>query len=317
MRLECGDATFRFATPGPDVPMLNRQTIRNPVEVEGIALHSGARVRLRLAPAEPGTGVLFVRTDRGNAEIPAKLEFQAPSFYSTVLRKGEESVGTVEHLMAAVSALLVDDLRIELDGPEVPILDGSARPFVDLIRSAGFAEHPAKRDYLTLTRPIRLTDQDKRIAAYPCREFRVTYGIDFEHPLLGHQELSVSLWNANAFADKLAPARTFTFEKDVEALRSRGLALGGSLDNAIVLGEDGILNDQELRFPDEFVRHKILDLTGDLSLVGRAIRAHVVAYRAGHDMHLRLARAILLARDSWYLAPWSEEAPDRGATAQA
>jgi UDP-3-O-[3-hydroxymyristoyl] N-acetylglucosamine deacetylase len=268
-------------------------------------------------PAEPGTGVFFVRTDRGNAEIPAKLEFQAPSFYSTVLRRGEESVGTVEHLMAAVSALLVDDLRIELDGPEVPILDGSARPFVELIRSAGFREHPAKRDYLTLTRPIRLNDENKRIAAYPCREFRVTYGIDFEHPLLGHQELSVSLWNGDAFAEKLAPARTFTFEKDVEALRGRGLALGGSLDNAIVLGDDGILNDQELRFPDEFVRHKILDLTGDLSLVGCAVRAHVVAYRAGHDLHLRLARAILQARDSWYLAPWSEEAPNRGATAQA
>jgi len=297
--------------------MLNRQTIRKPVEVEGIALHSGASVRLRLVPAESGSGVIFVRTDRGNAEIPAKLEFQAPSFYSTVLRKNAESVGTVEHLMAAVSALLVDDLRIEVDGPEVPILDGSARPFVELIRSAGFQEHAAARDYLTLTRPIRLTHEDKRIAAYPCREFRVTYGIDFEHPLLGHQELSVSLWDPIAFAEKLAPARTFTFERDVEALRSRGLALGGSLDNAIVLGDDGILNEQELRFSDEFVRHKILDLTGDLSLVGRAVRAHVVAYRAGHDMHLRLARAILQARDSWYLAPWSEQTPSHGASAQA
>ncbi|NIM00797.1 MAG: UDP-3-O-[3-hydroxymyristoyl] N-acetylglucosamine deacetylase [Acidobacteria bacterium] len=297
--------------------MLNRQTIENPVEVEGIALHSGGRVRLRLVPAGPGTGVVFVRTDRGDAEIPAKLEFQAPSFYSTVLRNGEESVGTVEHLMAAVSALLVDDLRIELDGPEVPILDGSARPFVELIRSAGFREHAATRDYLTLTRPIVLHEEEKRIAAYPGREFRVTYAIDFDHPLLGHQELSVSLWDTHAFAEKLAPARTFTFERDVEALRGRGLALGGSLDNAIVLGEDGILNEQELRYPDEFVRHKILDLTGDLSLVGRAVRAHVVAYRAGHDLHLRLARAILQARDSWYLAPWSEEAPRRGATAQA
>jgi UDP-3-O-[3-hydroxymyristoyl] N-acetylglucosamine deacetylase len=298
--------------------MLNRQTIQKTVEVEGIALHTGDRVRMRLTPAEPGTGVRFVRTDRGDAEIPARLEFQAPSFYSTVLRRGEVSVGTVEHLMAAVSALLVDDLRIELNGPEVPILDGSSGPFVDLIASAGLAELPAQRDYLTLTRPIRLTYEDKRIAAYPCREFRVTYGIDFEHPLLGHQELSVSLWDMNAFAEKIAPARTFTFEKDVEALRGRGLALGGSLDNAIVLGGDGILNEQKLRFPDEFVRHKILDLTGDLSLVGRAVRAHVVAYRAGHDMHLRLARAILRARDSWYLAPWSEkEDPNHEASAQA
>lgn len=297
--------------------MLNRQTIRDKVEVEGIGLHSGDRVRLRLLPAAPGSGVRFARTGSASAEIPATLDYQAPSFYSTVLRRGRVSVGTVEHLMAAVSALLVDDLIVELDGPEVPILDGSSRPFVELIRSAGLVEQPLSRDYLTLTRPIRLTHEDKRIAAYPCREFRVTYGIDFDHPLLGHQELSVSLWNADAFADKVAPARTFTFEKDVAALRARGLALGGSLDNAIVLGDDGILNNQELRFPDEFVRHKILDLTGDLALIGRAVRAHIVAYRAGHDMHLRLARSILQARDSWYLAPWSEESPNREASARA
>jgi len=297
--------------------MLNRQTIQKQVEVDGVALHSGDRVRLRLRPAEPGSGVRFVRTGAEQAEIPATLEYQAPSFYSTVLRQGRVSVGTVEHLMAAVSALLVDDLIVELDGPEVPILDGSSRPFVELIRSAGLVEQPVRRDYLTLTRPITLSHEDKRIAAYPCREFRVTYAIDFDHPLLGHQELSVSLWKKNAFADKLAPARTFTFEKEVEALRERGLALGGSLENAIVLGDDSILNEQELRFPDEFVRHKMLDLTGDLSLIGRAVRAHVVAYRAGHDMHLRLARAILQARDSWYLAPWSEEAPNREASAGA
>ena len=286
----------------------------------GTGLHSGCRIGMLVRPGEMNTGVRFVRKDvpMGRGVIPGLWHHVVDTRLGTII--GNEFgvfVSTVEHLMAAVSALLVDDLRIELDGPEVPILDGSARPFVELIHSAGLVEQPAKREYLTLTRPIRLTDENKRIAAYPCREFRVTYGIDFDHPLLGHQELSVSLWNANAFAEKLAPARTFTFEKDVEALRGRGLALGGSLDNAIVLGDDGILNDQELRFPDEFVRHKILDLTGDLSLVGRAVRAHVVAYRAGHDMHLRLARAILQARDSWYLAPWSEEAPSREAPAQA
>jgi UDP-3-O-[3-hydroxymyristoyl] N-acetylglucosamine deacetylase len=297
--------------------MLNRQTIGKEVEVEGIALHSGDPVRLRLRPAPPGAGVVFVRADLNGAQIPATLRHQAPSFYSTVLRYEEASVGTVEHLMAALSALLVDDVTVEVDGPEVPILDGSSAPFVDLIRAAGLVDQPQRRDYLTLTRPVKIAHEDKRIAAYPCREYRVTYGIDFDHPVLGHQELSVSLWRPDAFADKLAPARTFTFEKDVEALRSRGLALGGSLDNAIVLGEDGILNDQALRFPDEFVRHKILDLTGDLALVGRALRAHVIAYRAGHDMHLRLARAVLEARDSWYLAPWSEELPGREASAPA
>ena len=297
--------------------MHRRQTLKNPVELEGIALHTGATVRLRLLPAPSGSGVCFVRTDLDNAEIPAKLEFQAPSFYSTVLRRGDASIGTIEHLMAAVSALLVDDLRVEIDSQELPILDGSSKPFVEAIERTGLVEQPESRQYLTLTRPIRLEHEGKRIAAFPASEFRVTYAIDFDHPLLGHQELSVGLWDRDAFREKLAPARTFTFEKDVEALRSRGLALGGSLENAVVLGDDGIVNEEPLRFEDEFVRHKMLDLAGDLSLVGHPVRAHIVAYRAGHDMHLRLARAILDAHDSWYLAPWSEQRPGREASAQA
>ena len=297
--------------------MLHRQTIREAVEIEGIGLHSGEIVHMRLVPAAAGSGICFVRTDLDGVEIPAKLEFQAPSFYSTVLRRGDVSVGTVEHLMAAASALLIDDLRVEVDAAEIPILDGSSKPFVDALQRAGVVELDQQREYLTLIRPIRIEHEGKRIAAFPSGEFRVTYAIDFDHPLLGHQELSVGLWDRDAFREKLAPARTFTFEKDVEALRSRGLALGGSLDNAVVLGDDGIVNPEPLRFPDEFVRHKMLDLAGDLSLVGYAVRAHIVAYRAGHDMHLRLARAILEARDSWYLAPWSEQRPGIESSAQA
>lgn len=288
--------------------MQRRQTLASSVSLEGIGLHSGRRVRMTLVPAEAGTGIRFVRTDLG-VEIPATLAHAGPSFYSTVIGVGEVTVGTIEHLMATLSALLVDDLYVELDGPEVPILDGSAKPFVDLVLGAGRVELDARREYLTLIRPLSISLENKRIAAYPCREYRVTYAIDFDHPMLGYQELSVGLWGGNAFAEKLAPARTFTFERDVEALRDRGLALGGSLDNAIVLGEERVLNSAELRFDDEFVRHKILDLSGDLSLLGYALRAHVVAYRAGHDLHSRLARGIWAAKDSWYLAPWSEEAP--------
>lgn len=285
--------------------MSQRQTIARPAEVTGVGLHSGRDVRLRLAPAKAGSGVVFVRTDLDDREIPADLAHAGPSFYATVITDGTATVSTIEHLMAALYALQVDDLRVELDAGEVPILDGSSRPFVDLVLDAGLVSLGTPREYINLVRPVVVTHEEKRIAAYPCREFRVTYAIEFDHPLLGYQELTASLWGESAFRDKLAPARTFTFERDVELLRKQGLALGGSLDNAVVLSDDAILNP-ELRFPDECVRHKMLDLTGDLSLLGRPLRAHVVAFRAGHDMHARLARAIAESSDAWYAAPWTE-----------
>ncbi|MCP3978946.1 MAG: UDP-3-O-acyl-N-acetylglucosamine deacetylase [bacterium] len=296
--------------------MKRRQTIASPIEISGIGLHTGKRIRVRLLPAPANTGVVFVRTDAGGVEIPATLEHVGPSFYATVIQSSGVEVSTIEHLMAALYSLLVDDVRVEIDGPEVPILDGSSGPFVERLREAGLRSLDAERRYMTLIRPVTVTHDDKRIAAYPCREYRATYAIDFDHPQLGYQELSVSLWREGEFEAKLAPARTFTFESEVEALRKRGLAQGGSLDNAVVLGEEGILNPG-LRFEDECVRHKILDLCGDLSLLGRPLRAHVVAYKAGHDLHSRLARKIHQSTDAWYLAPWSEEAPNLGAAAQA
>jgi UDP-3-O-[3-hydroxymyristoyl] N-acetylglucosamine deacetylase len=171
------------------------------------------------------------------------------------------------------------------------------------------------RQYITIVRPIEVREEEKTISVHPCPEYRVTYGIEFPHPALAYQELTASLWSEAAFAEKLAPARTFTFESEVEALRRAGLARGGSLENAVVVGASGILN-AELRFPDEFVRHKMLDLTGDLSLLGHPLRGHVVAYRAGHALHGRLARKIRSSRASWYLAPWSDQLPVR-TTAQA
>lgn len=297
-----------------------RHTIERTVEIEGIGLHSGRAVRIRLVPAPAEHGVVFIRTDGATrVPIPATLEHVGPSFYQTVLRAGEHEVSTVEHLMAALYALRIDDVAVEIDGPELPILDGSSKPFVEALERAGARPLERERLYLTVTRPIVVAapdDDEKRIAVYPSREFRVSYAIDFDHPMLGYQELSVGLWEPGAFAAKLAPARTFTFEKDVEALQERGLALGGSLDNAVVVGESGILND-ELRFDDEFVRHKMLDLAGDLALLGRPIRAHVVAYRAGHDLHGRLARRIRDAHGCWYLAPWADADPHSRATAGA
>lgn len=290
-------------------PVRWRRTLRGERGIAGTGLHTGRQVHVRLTPAAAGTGVVFVRTDAGGAEIPARLEFAGPSFYATVLERDGATMSTIEHLMAALYALQIDDVRVEADGPEMPILDGSASPFVEAILDAGSVKLPVEREYIHVVRPIEVAHEDKTISIHPCPEFRITYAIDFDHPQLGYQELTASLWGGSQFADKLAPARTFTFEKEVEALRRAGLALGGSLDNAVVVGEHGILNPG-LRFPDEFVRHKMLDLTGDLSLLGRPILGHVVAYRAGHDLHARLARRIADARDGWFLAPWTGETGD-------
>jgi len=287
--------------------MIKRRTLGSERLLEGVGLHSGATIRMRLRPAGPDNGIVFVRTDLGGARIPATIENAGPSFYATVLQKDGATVSTIEHVMAALYAMQVDDLDVELDAGEAPILDGSSRPFVEAIEAAGFRDLDVERQYLHITKPITVTHEEKRISVHPCPEYRVTYAIDFEGAGLGYQELTASVWRSDQFTEKLAPARTFTFEHEVAALRERGLALGGSLDNAVVIGKDGILNPP-LRFPDEFVRHKMLDLTGDLSLLGRPLRGHVVAYRAGHDLHARLARAIAAARDAWYLAPWTESA---------
>lgn len=289
-----------------------RQTLVSAIDIEGVGLHTGAPVRMGLRPAAAGTGVIFVRRDAGGAAVPATLEHASRSFYATVVEKGGTSVSTIEHLMAALYALQVDDVEVELDGPEVPVLDGSSRPFVEAVLGVGLRELPVVRQYLTVVRPVVVpADEEKRIAVYPCREYRVTYAIDFDHPALGYQELTASLWSAGDFAEKIAPARTFTLERDVNALRRAGLARGGSLDNAVVVGKDGPLNP-DLRFPDEFVRHKMLDLTGDLSLIGYPVRGHVVAYRAGHDLHARLARRLWEDRDSWHLGPWLPERQTAG-----
>jgi UDP-3-O-[3-hydroxymyristoyl] N-acetylglucosamine deacetylase len=289
-----------------ELPMDYRQTIARPVSEVGIGLHSGKTIRLGLNPAAAGTGVVFVRTDLDGLEIPANLAHAGPSFYATVIGCQGETVSTIEHLMAAVYSMRVDDLRVELDGAEVPIFDGSSRRFVELLREAGVQDSDMEREYIHITRPIEVSHEDKRITVYPCREFQVSYAIDFDHPVLGYQELTACLWEADQFSRKLAPARTFAFEKDVEALKRKGLALGGSLENAVVIAENRILNP-ELRFTDEFVRHKMLDLTGDLSLLGYPLRGHVVAFRAGHDLHARLARKISESTGSWYLAPWKED----------
>ena len=276
-----------------------QRTLRRPVSCAGIGLHSGNKVTLSLKPAPAGFGVRFRRTDLGGLEIPAAVGNLAGMQYATGLSRDRASVDTVEHLLAALVSLGIDNVAVELDHAEVPIMDGSAAPFVYLVQEAGVRPLPALRQYLKITRPISLSRGDKRVALYPSDHFKVTYSISFDHPLLRHQSRTLRV-SEESFVEDIAPARTFGFLKEVETLRRQGLALGGSLENAIVLGETGILNNS-LRFNDEFVRHKILDAIGDLALVGYPIIGHLVAHRAGHALHTAFAAKIVEEIDAWRL----------------
>jgi UDP-3-O-[3-hydroxymyristoyl] N-acetylglucosamine deacetylase len=279
--------------------MSAQRTLRRSISCAGIGLHSGNKVTLSLKPAPADYGIRFVRTDLAGLEIPATVTHLGGISYATGLAREAGSVETVEHLLAALSTLGIDNVRIELDYPEVPIMDGSAAPFVYLVHEAGVKRLPAPRRYLKVIRPISLSQGDKHIALYPSDHFKVTYSISFDHPLLRHQSRTIRV-SEETFVEEIAPARTFGFLKEIEMLRQRGLALGGSLENAIVLGETGVLNNA-LRFEDEFVRHKILDVLGDLTLVGYPVMGHLVAHRGGHALHTAFAAKILDERDAWQL----------------
>jgi UDP-3-O-[3-hydroxymyristoyl] N-acetylglucosamine deacetylase len=281
-----------------------QRTLRRRISCAGIGLHSGNKVHLSLKPAPADFGIRFRRTDLGDHDVPATVQNLAGIQLATGLARNDVSVETVEHLLAALVSMNVDNVLIELNSPEVPIMDGSAAPFVYLIQEAGFKVQTAPRRYLKIIRPIALSRGDKRIALYPSEHFKVTYSISYDHPLLRHQSRTLRI-TEDTFVEEVAPARTFTFLKDVEMLRQNGLALGGSLDNAIVLGETGVLNNA-LRFDDEFVRHKILDAIGDLALVGAPVVGHLVAHRAGHALHTEFAAKVLEETHAWRLV----DAPD-------
>ena len=276
-----------------------QRTLRRQISCVGIGLHSGNRVTLSLKPAGADSGIRFRRTDLGDYEVPATVHNLAGIQLATGLACNEVSVETVEHLLAALVSVGIDNVAIELNSPEVPIMDGSAAPFIYLIQEAGVKRLQAPRKYLKIIRPIAISRGDKRIALYPSDHFKVTYSISYDHPLLRHQSRTVRI-TEESFIEEVAPARTFTFLKDVEMLRQNGLALGGSLENAIVLGETGVLNNA-LRFEDEFVRHKILDAIGDLALVGYPVIGHLVAHRAGHALHTEFASKILEDTHAWRL----------------
>jgi UDP-3-O-[3-hydroxymyristoyl] N-acetylglucosamine deacetylase len=285
-----------------------QRTLRRPISCAGIGLHSGNKVTLSLKPAPADTGIRFRRSDLGGLEVPATVEHVGGINLATGLARDAVKVDTVEHLLAALVSLGIDNAIVELNSPEVPIMDGSSAPFVYLIQEAGVKTQSATRRYLKVLRPISLSRGDKRIAIYPSDHFKVTYSIAFDHPMLRHQSRTIRI-TADAFVDDIAPARTFGFLKEVEMMRQQGLALGGSLENAIVIGETGVLNNA-LRFEDEFVRHKILDAIGDMALVGYPVIGHLVAHRGGHALHTAFAALVLAERDAWTLveAP-AETAP--------
>ncbi len=282
-----------------------QRTLKRPASCVGIGLHSGNKVQLSLRPAPADFGIRFRRSDLGSHEVPATVHHLAGIQLATGLARNEVSVETVEHLLSALASLNIDNVLIELNSPEVPIMDGSAAPFVYLIQEAGVKLQQAPRKYLKIVRPIAMSRGDKRIALYPSDHFKVTYSISFDHPLLRHQSRTLRI-TEDSFIEEIAPARTFTFLKDVEMLRQNGLALGGSLDNAVVLGETGVLNNA-LRFDDEFVRHKILDAIGDLALVGHPVIGHLVAHRAGHALHTEFAAKILEETHAWRMVEDAQE----------
>ena len=287
--------------------MIFQCTIDKPVTMSGIGLHSGQPIQMTLRPAEAGTGIVFHRSEGDQTvSIKATSENVVDTRLATVIGKNGLSVSTIEHLMAALAAFSIDNLHIDIDGPEVPILDGSALPHVELLRRAGVRSLPCSRKYLAIRKPVTVIDGEKRISIIPSRFFRITADIAFDHPCVAQQHRSVKV-NADCFSRDLAPARTFGFLHEVEYLKANGLARGGSLENAVVLGADRILNPEGLRFTDEFVRHKILDAIGDLSLLGYPLLGHVKSFKGGHDINHKIVEKVLGCAECWKLVEFSDE----------
>ena len=278
--------------------MRYQNTFKSEVLIRGIGLHSGRTINMRLKPAPRDTGIVFVRKDKKSVEVNASVNSVADTTFATNLAFDGARVGTVEHLLSALAGLNIDNLRVELDGPEVPIMDGSALYFTHKILEVGIAKQAKKVSCIRILKPIVITEGHCQIAVVPYEGTKISCSVNYNHPLFEEQKLSIDVTGIN-FIKEIAPARTFGFLRDVRMLRLNGLAKGGSLDNAIVVGENGVLNKGELRFKDEFVRHKILDIIGDFSLLGYPVYGHIIAHRPGHSLNVKFLRKLLLSTDSW------------------
>ena len=267
-------------------------SVQRPVEASGVGLHSGVPVRIRILPAPPSTGIVFVRTDLDNFQIPASWRWVQKVSYATSLMRQGVLVSTTEHLLSVFYSMGIDNVYIETDNLEVPILDGSGKQFVDLIRAAGIKYYRKRRKYLRIRRPVSVEGGGKRISIVPSNRFLLTCDVFFDHPQVGRQVLEMEV-TPERYAEEIAPARTFGFEYELAQMRDMGLIRGASLENAICFDRTSVLNPGGLRFTDECCRHKALDLIGDLALIGKPLLGHVIAERAGHAMHFALVNRIM------------------------
>ncbi len=278
--------------------VVNQTTIRKRVKINGIGLHTGVEVNLELRPAPENTGYIFVRTDLDNFELPASVEYVSHCSYATTLMRRGVVLSTCEHLLSALRGSGIDNVFIDLDNIEIPILDGSSEDWVELIGNAGVKELNAPRRLLKVLERVEVNEDGRRMSIEPSTRFEIECIIDFRHPFIQRQAFHFIMENGS-FGKQIASARTFGFTHEIEMLRKANLALGGSLDNAIVLTADGMLNETPLRFDDEFVRHKILDIIGDVALLGMPVQAKITAEKSGHAVHAALMSKLLKTEGAW------------------
>ncbi len=289
--------------------MIKQRTLKNVIRATGIGLHSGETVYLTLRPAAPNTGIVFRRVDLDPpVEIRAKAENVSETVLSTSLSEGGQTVSTVEHLLSAMAGLGIDNAYIDINAAEVPIMDGSAGPFVFLLQSAGIDEQPAAKKFIRIKKPVMYKSGDKWAKFEPFDGFKVAFTIDFQHPaFLGRPQQVEVDFSSTSFVREVSRARTFGFMKEIEQLREKNLALGGSMDNAIVVDDYRVINEDGLRYEDEFVRHKVLDVIGDLYLLGHSLIGAFSGYKSGHELNNKLIRQLLAQEDAWELLTFDDE----------
>ncbi len=293
--------------------MIKQRTLKNVIRATGVGLHTGEKVYLTLKPAPVDTGIVFNRIDLDPVvAIPALAENVGDTTLSSTLIKGDIRISTVEHLMSAMSGLGIDNAYVDLSAPEVPIMDGSAGPFVFLIQSAGIEEQAAPKKYIRIKKELTLTQDDKKVSLKPFNGFKVGYTLLYDHPVHRKHTKEASIdFSSTSFVKEVSRARTFGFMHEFEALRSRNLALGASMDNAVAVGDYRVLNEDGLRYEDEFVKHKILDSIGDLYLLGKSLIGEFAGYKSGHALNNALLRKLLVSEDCWEIVTFDteEEAP--------
>ena len=276
-----------------------QRTLKDEIGCTGIGLHSGEKIRINIRPAPCDTGIRFVRTDlSGHPIIEARFDNVSDTTLATTIGFDGCRVSTIEHLMAAFYGLGIDNAVVELDGPEVPIMDGSSAPFVFLVKSAGIKEQKAPKRFIVIKKTFKIDDGNRSICVYPSKELKISYMIDFQHPLLRNQEFELR-FSGGDFVREISKARTFGFLKDVQTLKANGLARGGSLDNAVVIDDFRIINEDGLRYKDEFVRHKILDFIGDLALIQSPIIGHFVVKKSGHFLNQQMLTSLMQSKKHW------------------